>query len=45
MHYGAYDRDVDCGVDLVASPICNTMGSGYAGTYGYLKTFRANGLR
>jgi chitinase len=45
VHYWAYDRDVDCGVDLVASPTCNTMGSGYAGTYGYLKTFLANGLR
>jgi chitinase len=38
VHYWSYDRDIDCAMGS-ASPTCNTMGSGYAGPYGYLQRF------
>jgi hypothetical protein len=45
VHYWAYDRDVDCAVDLTASPTCNTMGVPYAGPHGYFERFLAGGLQ
>jgi hypothetical protein len=45
VHYGSYDRDVDCGNAGYASPACDSMGSEYAGAHGFLKRFMTNGLR
>lgn len=41
LHYWSYDRDNDCAAADWASPTCNSMGTGYAGRYGYLKAFQA----
>ena len=43
VHYWSYDRDLDCAAGS-ASATCNSMGTGYAGAYGYLKRFLADGL-
>jgi chitinase len=43
IHYWSYDRDTDCDMTS-ASPVCNSMGSAYAGPLGYLKRFVAAGL-
>ncbi len=44
VHYWSYDRDTDC-PSGTASSTCNSMGNGYAGNYGYLARFLADGLR
>ena len=44
VHYWSYDRDVDCAAGS-ASPTCNSMGSGYSGAHGFLKTFLGDGLK
>jgi chitinase len=44
VHYWSYDRDTDCAVGS-ASPTCNSMGAGYAGSYGYLARSLRSGLR
>jgi chitinase len=44
VHYWSYDRDVDCAAGS-ASPTCNSLGSGAAGTHGFMKRFMADGLK
>jgi hypothetical protein len=44
IHYWSFDRDRDCAGGY-ADSTCNTMGSGYAGTLGYLGRFQAMGLK